>query len=355
MSRFFSDKYSSLVPYTPGEQPRGREYIKLNTNESPFPPSDGVLKAVSAECPLLRFYSDPECSALRAAASRVFGVSESKIMMVNGSDEALNFAFAAFADENSPLAFPDITYGFYPVFAQLNRIPYVELPLREDFSLSYEDYIGINRTIVIANPNAPTGLYITPEMIERIAKSNPDNVVIIDEAYIDFGGTSAMPLVEKYDNLLIIGTFSKSRSLAGARLGFAVGNEALISDLNTVRYSTNPYNVNRLTARAGIAALDDNDYYMNNCRIIERERERISASLTSLGFNVIPSKANFILAKSNRIDGKSLYLALKEKGILVRHFDKERINDYCRITVGTREQMDTLFGAINEIYGENGL
>ena len=355
MSRFFSGKYALLEPYTPGEQPKDRSYIKLNTNESPFPPSKGVEDAVREECGLLRLYSDPECSELRAEISRVLGVGENNVMMVNGSDEALNFAFMAFADEASPLAFPDITYGFYPVFARLNRIPYAEIPLTDDFRINPDDYVGIGRTIVIANPNAPTGLEMSLDSIERILKSSGGNVVIIDEAYVDFGGESAIPLTKKYDNILVIGTFSKSRSLAGARLGFAVGCEELIKDLNTIRYSSNPYNVNRMTARAGIAALRDNDYYMANCRVIEANRERASAELEALGFTVIPSAANFIFASSDRIGGAELYLALKKKGILVRHFDKERIKEYCRITVGTAEQMDALICAIKKIYKERDL
>lgn len=355
MSRFFSEKYAVLEPYTPGEQPKDRSYIKLNTNESPFPPSEGTAEAVREECGSLQLYSDPECSELRAGMSRVLGVGENNIMMVNGSDEALNFAFMAFADESLPLAFPDITYGFYPVFARLNRIPYTEIPLADDFRINPDDYIGIGRTIVIANPNAPTGLALGLDAIERIVKSNRENVVIIDEAYVDFGGESALPLTEKYDNILVVGTFSKSRSLAGARLGFAVGCEELIRDMNTIRYSTNPYNVNRMTARAGIAALRDNEYYMNNCRIIEANRERVSSELEELGFTVIPSRANFVFACSDRIGGKELYLALREKGILVRHFDKERIRDYCRITVGTAEQMEALICAVKDIYKERGL
>ncbi|MBQ2286939.1 MAG: histidinol-phosphate transaminase [Clostridia bacterium] len=355
MSRFFSEKYAGLEPYTPGEQPQDRAYIKLNTNESPFPPSVSVAAAVKEESELLQLYCDPECRELREEMSKVFGVNSKNIMMVNGSDEALNFAFMAFADQKRPLVFPDITYGFYPVFAQLNRIPYTEIPLKSDFSINPADYTAINKTVVIANPNAPTGLFLGLDAIEQIVSSNPDNAVIIDEAYIDFGGESALPLTAKYDNLLVIGTFSKSRSLAGARLGFAFGNEKLIADLNTIRYSTNPYNVNRLTARAGIAALKDNGYYMNNCRIIEKNREKTAAALKDLGFTVIPSKANFIFAKSDRIGGEKLYSALKEKGILVRRFNKERIADFCRITVGTDEQMTLLTDAIKTIFKEMNL
>lgn len=349
MSRFFSNKYSSLVPYTPGEQPQDKKYIKLNTNESPFPPSSSVAAAVKSESEKLQLYSDPECVALRKKAAEVFGVNNDEIIMTNGSDEVLNFAFMAFADEKNTLAFADITYGFYPVFAELNHIPYSEIPLKEDFSLDPSDYIALNKTIVIANPNAPTGLCLSLEKIEKIIKSNLDNIVIIDEAYIDFGGQSAVPLIKKYDNLLVTGTFSKSRSMAGARLGFGIGNKNLIADLNTVKYSTNPYNVNRLTAAAGIAALEDNDYYMTNCKTIEANRAWTTAELEKLGFSVLPSSANFIFAKTDKISGEKLYSRLKEKGILIRHFTKERICEYNRITIGTKEQMCSFIDTVKEI------
>lgn len=351
MSRFFSEKYSTLVPYTPGEQPQDRKYVKLNTNESPFPPSKAVAEAVENEAGRLQLYSDPECVALRKKAAEVFGVNDDEIIMTNGSDEVLNFAFMAFADENNPLLFADITYGFYPVFAELNHIPYTEIPLKEDFSLDPADYTAVGKTVVIANPNAPTGLCLSLDVIEEIVKSNTDNVVIIDEAYIDFGGVSAVELTKKYDNLLVTGTFSKSRSMAGARLGFGIGNAKLIADLNTVKYSTNPYNVNRLTAVAGIAALEDNGYYMDNCKIIQQNREWTTAELEKLGFTVLPSTANFIFAKSDRIGGEELYLTLKERGILIRHFTKERICDYNRITIGTAEQMKLFIDAVKEIIG----
>ncbi len=351
MSRFFSEKYSTLVPYTPGEQPQDRKYVKLNTNESPFPPSKAVAEAVEKEAGKLQLYSDPECVALRKKAAEVFGVNDDEIIMTNGSDEVLNFAFMAFADENNPLLFADITYGFYPVFAELNHIPYTEIPLKEDFSLDPADYTAVGKTVVIANPNAPTGLCLSLDVIEEVVKSNPDNVVIVDEAYIDFGGVSAVGLTKKYDNLLVTGTFSKSRSMAGARLGFGIGNAKLIADLNTVKYSTNPYNVNRLTAVAGIAALEDNGYYMDNCKIIQQNREWTTAELEKLGFTVLPSTANFIFAKSDRIGGEELYLTLKERGILIRHFTKERICDYNRITIGTAEQMKLFIDAVKEIIG----
>ena len=346
MSRFFTDKFASLTPYTPGEQPRDMQYVKLNTNESPFPPSPAVAAAVAAECGKLQLYSDPESTALRGKLSEVYGVKPSQVIVSNGSDEVLNFAFMAYGDE---VVFPDISYGFYPVFATLNHIPYTQIPLKEDFSIDPRDYMGIGKTVVIANPNAPTGLCLPLGDIEAIVKSNPHNVVVIDEAYIDFGGESAIPLVSRYENLLVIQTFSKSRSMAGARLGFAIGSEQLIADLNTIRYSTNPYNVNRMTEFAGVAALRDNDYYMQNAKTIMKNRAWTKNALESLGFFVLDSKANFLFAKSDRIGGEELYKKLKARGVLVRHFTKERISAFNRITIGTMAQMQILIKNTQEI------
>ena len=350
MSRFFSHRLDKLVPYTPGEQPRDMQYIKLNTNESPYPPSPSVIEAAKAEAGRLQLYSDPTCRELTDKLAEVYGVSPEQVILTNGSDEVLNFAFMAFADEDRPLVFPEITYGFYPVFAELNRIPYTEIPLGEDFSVDYRDYMNFNgKTIVIANPNAPTGLCLTLSEIEEIVKSNPDGVVIIDEAYVDFGAESAVALVDKYDNLLVTQTFSKSRSLAGARLGFGIGHRDLIADLHTVRYSTNPYNVNRMTAAAGYAALCDNEYYMQNCRTIMENRAYTTEALRALGFEVLDSLTNFVFAKTNKMGGEALYLELKRRGILVRHFTKEGITEYNRITIGTKEQMEALIATVSDI------
>ena len=353
MSRFFSTKYSSLEPYTPGEQPRDMTYIKLNTNESPYPPTRSVVEAARAEAERLQLYSDPECSELVEAFARRYSVDRSRVIMPNGSDEDLNFAFMAFCDSENPIVFPDLTYGFYPVFARLNNIPYEEISLLDDFTVRVEDYIGISKNIVIANPNAPTGIALPLSDIERIVSSNPDNVVIVDEAYVDFGAESAVSLIDKYDNLLVTGTFSKSRSLAGARLGFGFGSPELIADLHTVRYSTNPYNVNRMTMAAGLAAILDDEYYMSNAKRIIECREYTREKLCGLGFRVLSSCANFLFAESDKIDGGELYKRLKSRGILVRHFTKERIKNFNRITIGTREQMDALIAAITDILKEN--
>ena len=350
MSRFFSKRHAALTPYTPGEQPRDMQYVKLNTNESPFPPSPAVAAAVAGQCGSLQLYSDPENTALRQKLAQIYGVKPQQVLVANGSDDILNFAFMAFADEDHPLVFPAITYGFYPVFAELNRIPYEEIPLKADFSVDYRDYLNLGgKTIVIANPNAPTGLCLPLEDIEAIVRSNPDRVVIVDEAYVDFGAESAVALVDRYDNLLVVQTFSKSRSMAGARLGFAIGNEALIADLNTLKYATNPYNVNRMTEAAGIAALEENDYYLENARTIVANREWTAQQLRALGFTVPDSRANFLFARSGRIEGKTLYEGLKARGILVRHFDAPRIAPFVRITVGTREQMEHLICQIREM------
>ncbi len=351
MSRFFSPKYKNLEAYTPGEQPRDMKYIKLNTNESPFPPSASVSEAVKRETGKLNLYSDPESRELTALAAELFGVDYDEILMTNGSDEILNFAFMAFCDSERGMAFPDISYGFYPVFAALSGIPCKEIPLKDDFSIDVSDYIGLAENVCIANPNAPTGMAISLSDIERLVASDKNRVVIIDEAYVDFGGESAVGLVKKYDNLLVTGTFSKSRSLAGARLGFGIGSRELISDLKTIKYSTNPYNVNRMTSAAGIAAIRDNDYYMKNAKTVMENRAYTQGALAKLGFSVLPSSANFVFAKSPDIGGEELYLELKARGILVRHFGKERIKDYNRITVGTREEMETLVRTVGEILG----
>lgn len=352
MSRFFSEKHSKLIPYVPGEQPKGMQYIKLNTNESPFPPSPLAVKMASEEAKKLQLYSDPECRELAATAAEYYGVGTDEILFTNGSDEILDFAFMAFCDKSHPAAFPDITYGFYPVFAELNGVPYEEIPLKDDLSVDVKDYIGINKNIFIANPNAPTGKALSVSEIEKILKSNPDSVVVIDEAYVDFGGESSVGLIRKYDNLLVTQTFSKSRSLAGGRLGLGIGNAKLIADLNTVKYSTNPYNVNRMTMAAGIGAIKDNDYFIRNCREIIRVREKTEEELTELGFEVTDSCTNFIFARSPLVRGEKLYIKLKSRGILVRHFEKSRIKDHIRITVGTEEQMNILMKNIGEIMEE---
>lgn len=349
MSRFLSEKYASLEPYTPGEQPQNRKYIKLNTNESPFPPSEKAVKKAAEEAERLQLYSDPECRGLVEALAAVLGVEKDEVLLTNGSDEILNFAFMAYCDETHPAAFPDISYGFYPVFADINRVPSVQIPLRDDFTIDADDYCGINKTVFIANPNAPTGIALPVYEIEKIIASNPDNVVVIDEAYVDFGAESCISLIRKYDNLLVTQTFSKSRSMAGARLGFGVGCASLIADLNAIKYSTNPYNINRMTMAAGIGVLSDEEYTKANCRAIISNREYTACELKKLGFECLDSSANFIFAKHPKFGGQFLYETLKDRGILIRHFTKARICEYNRITIGSIGQMQALINELRNI------
>ncbi len=352
MSRFFSEKYKNLDPYTPGEQPKDMEYVKLNTNESPFPPSEKAVAYAAKAAKNLQLYPDPECSALTKKLADLLGVDKSEVIINNGSDEVLNFAFMAFCDGKTPAIFPDITYGFYPVFAEINNVPYEEIPLKEDFSIDICDYMEKGKTVVIANPNAPTGMALSLSDIEKIVASNPDNVVIIDEAYVDFGGESAVSLIKKYDNLLVTGTFSKSRSMAGARLGFGVGSKELIADLNAIKYSTNPYNINRMTAAAGLGVLEDEEYTRRNCKTVMETREETTEKLHAMGFETTDSKTNFIFAKHESAKGEMLYKELKARGVLVRHFKKERISDYIRITVGSKEQMKIFLSTLEAILEE---
>ncbi|UOO37729.1 histidinol-phosphate transaminase [Oscillospiraceae bacterium CM] len=352
MSRFLSKRLSDLVPYVPGEQPTDMAYIKLNTNESPYPPSPMVLeRLVSAALDKLNLYPDPTGKALRQKIAAQYGLEPENVFLSNGSDEALAFAFMAFCDEKTPAAFADVTYGFYPVYCDLFGIPRAVIPLRSDFTLCADDYVGIGKTIIIANPNAPTGLAVSLDAIEKILAANPDNVVIVDEAYVDFGGDTAVGLIQKYDNLLVVQTCSKSRSLAGARLGFAFGCKALIDDIDAVRYSFNSYNVSRPALLAGEAAFDDAAYYDAMCRRVIATREKTAEGLKALGFQMTASVANFLFARHPEASGGDLYRQLKARGILVRHFDKNRISDYLRITIGTPEQMKALLSALAVILG----
>ena len=353
MSKFLKKCYSSLEAYVPGEQPRDGEYIKLNTNESPFPPSPSVINAVNSEEVMkLRLYSDPTAKELKEAIAALYGVGSENVYVANGSDDILNFSFMAFSGENGEVVFPDISYGFYKVFAELYGLKTEQIPLKADFSIDYKDYLNKNKLIVIANPNAPTGLTLSLGEIEEILKTNSDSVVVIDEAYVDFGGESAVALVPKYDNLLVCMTFSKSRCLAGARLGFAIGNAELIKDLELIKYSTNPYNINRLTLVAGKAAIDDNSYYLDRCKTIMDNREYTVSELKKLGFYVTDSKANFVFAQSDWIDGETLYKKLKERKILIRHFSSDRIKNFNRITIGTLSQMEAFIQNVKDIKEE---
>lgn len=352
MSRFLNPRYSGLTPYVPGEQPLGVKLVKLNTNESPFPPAPEALRRAAEAAGGLQLYSDPDCRALTELAARTFGVAKDEIMFTNGSDEALNFAFMAFCGPGRPAVFPDITYGFYTVFADVNGIPYRQIPLGADFTVDVSDYIGPGQTVFLANPNAPTGLALPVGEIERVLKGNPDGIVVVDEAYVDFGTESALPLIHQYDNLLVVQTFSKSRSLAGARLGMAFGCADLIRDLQLLRNSTNPYNVNSVAQAAGYGALAE-DAYFESCRqTICRTRDWTAEKLRAMGFEVTDSRTNFLFLRHPAISGGALYQRLREEGILVRHFSAPRVSDYNRVTVGSREQMEILLTALCKILEE---
>ncbi|MBO4327263.1 MAG: histidinol-phosphate transaminase [Clostridia bacterium] len=350
MSRFLSGRYAELVPYVPGEQPKDNKYIKLNTNESPFPPSPKAVAAGREALEKLNLYSDPSCYALIRAVSELYGVSVECVICSNGSDEVLSWAFAAFCCEGRPAVFPDVTYGFYPVFAAQNGVPYKIVPLKEDFSVDTGEMKKEKGTLFIANPNAPTGIALKADVIEEIVRADPERIVVVDEAYVDFGAESVVSLVLKYENLLVTQTFSKSRSMAGARLGLGFASPALIRDLETIRCSINPYNVGTVAQAMGIGALSDNEYMLDNCREICENRAYTVSALSALGFEMTDSSANFIFVRHPDIGGEELYQKLREKGILVRHFSRpDRIKDYNRITVGSIDQMKALVKAAAEI------
>nr|WP_326214910.1 histidinol-phosphate transaminase [uncultured Oscillibacter sp.] len=353
MSRFISKEADALAPYTPGEQPQDQQYIKLNTNESPFPPSPKVMKALTrAEVLKLNLYSDPTCAALNAAIAKHFELQPENVLSGNGSDEVLAFAFRAFCGEGKGVAFADITYGFYKSQVALFGLEATRIPLREDFTLNVDDYMDFPGTIVIANPNAPTGIAVPRTDIQRLLEADPDRVVIVDEAYVDFGAESCVPMIFRYDNLLVVQTMSKSRSLAGGRVGYALGSPALIEALNRVKYSFHPYNVNRLSMLAGAAAVEDDAYFQKCTAAVAGNREWTRKELEALGFTVLPSSANFLFAKSDSIPGGELYRRLKENGILVRWFDADRIRDYVRITIGSLEQMVALVDQLDQMMQE---
>ena len=353
MSRFFSEKYAGLTPYEPGEQPQDQQYVKLNTNESPFATSPKAVSKAAKAAERLQLYSDPDVRLLTKKLADKFEVEPANVIIGNGSDEVLNFAFMAFCDENVPAIFPDVTYGFYPVFSQVNNIPYVEMPLREDFSIDISDYFKTGGTIFIANPNAHTGVALTKAELEEIVRNNPDNVVVIDEAYVDFGAESCVDLTKQYDNVVVIQTMSKSRSLAGARLGYGIACKELIQDMNTLRNSTNPYNINAMTMAAAEGALEDEEYTQTNCRAVMWNREFTVKELKRLGFELTDYRGNFVFMKHPKIDGGYIYETLKARGVLVRHFTKERICQYNRVTIGSRQQMEILIEKLEEIINEN--
>ena len=349
MSRFLSKNYDTLVPYVPGEQVNVK-VIKLNTNESPFPPSPKVREVLNDEViNKLNLYSDPELKELCNAIAEQFDVTPDMVFCGNGSDDVLAFAIMGFCGRGGKLCCPEISYGFYPVYADIFGVELEQIPLKDDFSIDANDYIGKGKNIVIANPNAPTGLTLTFDEVEKIVASNPDNVVIMDEAYMAFCGESCMELVKKYNNLLVTRTFSKSHSLAGLRVGFGIGSKELIADLNKLKFSFNPYNINTLSVKAAAAAIADNEYYDDKISQIVEIREKVTAQLRDLGFTCTNSKSNFIFASSDKMPACEIAAKLREKGILIRYFNKPKIDNYLRITVGSAEDMQTLVNTLKEI------
>ena len=349
-SPYWSDCVQGLRPYVPGEQPKVQDLIKLNTNESPYPPSPRVLEAINDKAVnALRLYPDPGNNQLKTSLANYFSLHDNQICIGNGSDEVLAFAFQGLLKHSKPILFPDITYGFYPVYCRLFDIDYIELPLAENFTINLADYQRENGGVIFPNPNAPTGIGQGLDAIENFLNSNPDSIVIVDEAYVDFGCESAAGLINRYANLLVVQTLSKSRSLAGSRVGYALGNAILIEALERVKNSFNPYSVDRLAELAATAAIDDNDYF-NHCRqkIIDT-REWTVAQLQALGFQILPSMANFIMAKPDGVSAEILFAQLREHKILVRYFQKPRIDEYLRISIGTDQEMQALITALQRI------
>lgn len=351
MSKFATAKLNSIAPYVPGEQPQDKKYIKLNTNENPYFTAKSAVDSVTREVlSNLKLYSDPECKPLRAAIAKYYGVGMNNVLVTNGSDEALAFAFKAYGSRG--VCFADVTYGFYGVFANSYDCPAEHIKLQDDFTVNPSDYYNKGKTVVLANPNAQTGIALPLADIEKIVAANEENIVVLDQAYVDFSEENAIPLIKKYNNLVVVNTFSKSRSLAGARVGYVIADEALIEDLNKVKFSFHPYNVNSVSMLLATKAIEDNGYFLDSVEKIKRTRKTLTESLTDIGFTVLPSSANFVLAKSAHIGGGELYLRLKERGVLVRHFDDERIKDFIRITVGTDNETATLVKTIKQILKE---
>ncbi len=350
MMRNWEDYVRKVTPYVPGEQPEGTDIIKLNTNENPYPPAPGVqerLKRLSADS--FRLYPEPDCKTLVRAIAKHYGLESAQVFTGVGSDDVLAMIFLTFFNSEKPVFFPDITYSFYDVWAEMLRIPYETKALDQDFLIRKEDYYEENGGVIFPNPNAPTGILMELSEIEDILLHNQDVIVVIDEAYIDFGGTSALPLIEKYENLLVVQTFSKSRSMAGMRIGYAMGNEKLIRFLNDVKYSFNSYTMNRAALLLGVEAVQDGAYFEECCRKIINTRERTKSELSRLGFAFGDSKSNFIFATHKSIPAEEIFEALKKEKIYVRHFKKPRIENYLRISIGTDSEMEKLIHCLERI------
>ncbi|MCA0756129.1 histidinol-phosphate transaminase [Paenibacillus sp. N4] len=352
MSKFWSPLTASLVPYVPGEQPKDKTYIKLNTNENPYPPSPKVIEAIQAAANAdLRLYPDPTCEALVRAAADYYGLPSGQVFVGNGSDEILAFAFAAFFDPAKKLLFPDITYSFYKVYAKLYGLQTELIPLDEKFRVQADAYRPDNGGVIIPNPNAPTAQLLPLADIRQLLENNPDQAVVIDEAYIDFGGESAISLIREYPNLLVVQTLSKSRSLAGLRVGFAFGSEELIEGLNRIKNSFNSYTLDRLALAGAIASFEDDAYFRDTTAKVIATRERVTKQVQELGFRATDSKANFVFITHPELPAKSIFQQLRDKGVLVRYFDQPRIDEYLRVSIGTDEEMEAFTAALREIAG----
>ncbi|MDH4584591.1 histidinol-phosphate transaminase [Pseudomonas sp. BN415] len=350
MSKFWSPFVKELVPYVPGEQPKLAKLVKLNTNENPYGPSPKAVAAMHAEVgDNLRLYPDPNSDRLKQAVADYYGVQTSQVFVGNGSDEVLAHAFHGLFQHGKPLLFPDVSYSFYPVYCGLYGIPFEALPLDEQFQIRVEDYARPNGGIVFPNPNAPTGCLLALEAIERLLQANPDTVVLVDEAYIDFGGQTAISLVDRYPNLLVTQTLSKSRSLAGLRVGLAVGHPDLIEALERIKNSFNSYPLDRMAIAGAAVAFEDRAYFEDTCRKVIDSREHLVAELGKLGFDVLPSAANFVFARHPQKDAAGIAAGLREQGVIVRHFKQERIAQFLRITIGTPEQNQALLDALNTL------
>jgi len=353
MSRYWSEITKQVDPYIPGEQPKDRKYIKLNTNENPYPPSPKVIEAITkAANENLQLYPDPNCDELRSTVANYYNLSPNQVFVGNGSDEVLAFSFMAFFDQKEPILFPDITYSFYKVYVKLFKLKHKLIPLDDEFSFSVDSFCIENGGIVIANPNAPTTKYIPVEALKQIVEYNIGSVVIIDEAYVDFGGESLVRFVNEYPNLLIVQTLSKSRALAGLRVGFAFGHKDLIEGLNRIKNSINSYTVNRLSQAGAKAAFEDETYFQSISLKVIDTREKVIPYLRELGFKVLESKANFLFVSHNTIHAKLIFDELRNNGILVRYFNKPRIDNFLRISIGTNEEMEVLIAKLREIIVE---
>ncbi|WP_296132413.1 histidinol-phosphate transaminase [Pseudomonas sp. Ga0074129] len=350
MSKFWSPFVKDLVPYVPGEQPKLAKLVKLNTNENPYGPSPKAIAAMQAEVnDNLRLYPDPNSDRLKQAVADYYGVQTAQVFVGNGSDEVLAHAFHGLFQQSQPLLFPDISYSFYPVYCGLYGIDFVQVPLDEQFQIRVEDYARPNGGIIFPNPNAPTGCALALDAIERLLKANPDSVVLVDEAYIDFGGETAISLVDKYPNLLVSQTLSKSRSLAGLRVGIAVGHPDLIEALERIKNSFNSYPLDRMAIAGAAAAFEDKAYFEQTCQRVIDSRDAVVAGLETLGFEVLPSAANFVFARHPGKDAATLAAGLREQGVIVRHFKQQRIAQFLRITIGTPEQNQALLDALQDL------